>query len=477
MVRGSFGLGAVAAASVKGAVALTLHDGGTAAAAPEGSAYYWPTARGPNGLSPHARGAYDGKQAYGVSPYVGPTDLSSSLLWEWHHPDGRYHTVTLGVLIDDRKNIYLASDDSIRKFSADGQELWRYVPPDRGTISQVPSLMDGAVYGTSRPNSVFALNMSSGDELWVKRTGSIGSDTGFVGAFDGKVLAYTDVRNEFGGEFPCKNIGSIAVRAFRASDGGSLWTYTPDEGLWNWFPNFAGDGTVGFQDHTGRAYRVRLDTGEVIWKAGGVPGTFTDGSAIIGPDGVLYAVGTLEKLSMYCPGTVTAYRWSDGEQIWQNRVPMPPNIFPAVGRLSGADGPFTVVQAIGLQCALSPNDVYAFDAATGNLTWKWTGPYNSKPGCAGDMEGLATRQGLQIRAVCLPNPWSAPTIDPNGRIFLGDQDGKFYAIRNSDGDKHIDWRTEVSKYDTLSAFGSPGSAHAPGMTAIASCDGLFVFGS
>merc|ERR1719188_1189517 len=91
------------------------------------SGHWWPDASGQRGTD-----------------YEGPTDLADSVIWGWHHPNGIYNTMPVGgPVIDHDQNIYLGSDDAIRKFSPSGDLLWIYGP--RGQLAAQPSL---AITGT-----------------------------------------------------------------------------------------------------------------------------------------------------------------------------------------------------------------------------------------------------------------------------------------------------------------------------------------
>lgn len=43
------------------------------------------------------------------------------------------------------------------------------------------------------------------------------------------------------------------------------------------------------------------------------------------------------------------------------------------------------------------------------------------------------------RVMCLPNGWSAPTITADGTVFLGNEEGPFFALRDADGDGREPW--------------------------------------
>merc|ERR1719382_1781108 len=71
--------------------------------------------------------------------YSGVKDLTESVSWGWHHPTGLYGTIPVGgPLIDKDTNIYLGTDDAIRKFDVAGNLLWTYAP--RGQLAAAPTL-------------------------------------------------------------------------------------------------------------------------------------------------------------------------------------------------------------------------------------------------------------------------------------------------------------------------------------------------
>jgi outer membrane protein assembly factor BamB len=281
------------------------------------------------------------------------------------------------------------------------------------------------------------------------------------------------------------------VTGFNASDGRVLWQYRPEAPLWNFHASFAGDGTFMFQDYEGRAYRCHVSNGTEVWKKGGAVGSWTDGSAILGPNRVVYSVqngGNDPGHAFYSmgysgPGEVVARSLDDGELLWKASVPHPPNNSPAIGRLYGHEG-LSLVQPIGdpVQGAFGAagvHSVYAFDAETGKLQWKFEGPRQTIPGITtGDLNPIAAveRALNGERAVVLPNPWSAPTIDGNGTVFVGSSLGPLYALRDANGDGIVEGDAEVSKLETDTTFsGSMSPAFAPGMLVAASSDQLYVF--
>ena len=177
----------------------------------------------------------------------------------------------------------------------------------------------------------------------------------------------------------------------------------------------------------------------------------------------------------HAPGTLTAFDL-EGNQKWQVTTPRPPNNAPGVGKIVGWDG-LSVVMPICQQVVIgSTCDVHAYDANTGGLRWSFNGPTQTGLYQAGDFEGTFERVLSGVRPACLPNGWSAPSIAADGTVFIGNEEGPVYALRDVDADGRVQGEDEVSFYDTKAAFsGTATPAIAPNMLAVASCDTLFVF--
>jgi outer membrane protein assembly factor BamB len=179
------------------------------------------------------------------------------------------------------------------------------------------------------------------------------------------------------------------------------------------------------------------------------------------------------------PGYVTAYRLEDGKQLWEATVPRAPNNIGAVGRLAAHTG-LSYVQPIGQQLHKGyPTDVYALDAETGKVQWIFKGPAQKRKLQAGDSNLKAQGQRHfigHVRTVTLPNPWSAPTIDGDGTVFIGSEEGGFYSLRDTNLDGQVDGSEEVSVLETAACFsGSASAAIAPGMVVATNIDTMYVF--
>ena len=351
--------------------------------------YHWSSGRGnfPN---------------YGVAKHAAPFDLSARFAWNWSHPLGRFHTLTYGSVIDQLSNVYLSGADGVRKFDPSGKLLWEYasLPAE---MMDAPSLLNGMIYGSDTHGNVVALNMEDGKLGWKTQVSSeICQDNGFTMAKDGVVLAASDCR-----EPSPQGSANHLVKALNASTGKQLWTYAPDTAIWNFLPLFVDKGDFVFQDMTGKAYRLDLHTGQVIWKSGGKNGTWTDGGAAVG-NGMVFTVNNNHPPDYqppdaqfangeYNPGTLSAYNLSTGALVWQEVTPRPPNNAPAVGKVKNLPG-MSVVMPLCQQVRQGAScDVHVYDADTGDLRWVFHGPAQKGLVQAGDLEGLVERTFLGQR--------------------------------------------------------------------------------
>lgn len=423
--------------------------------------YAWPTGRGPI----HHLGA---STEHGIFNLSKPS-------WIWHDPQGEWSSIPTGVAIDNERNIYLSLADGIRKFTRDGEQLWSYERPASSrdeAMNNAFSLWNGAVHGISTKGRAFAVDMEDGMERWsTKFSEGCSGNYGQVVAHDGVMIVAGNV----------KNVGSAGMAdttlfGLNATTGNVMWTFEPEVPVWNFAASFADDGTFVFQDLEGRAHRNRVDDGKLLWKAGGVPGTWTDGQALLGSNRIVYSVSVLPFQKKEAPGIVFARKLDDGSLLWNQSVPTPPNNQPSVGRLAGKSG-LSLVQPIGQQVKQGERvDVHVFDATTGERQWVFEGPTQQGPMVAGDVEGIPARLVKGIQPITAPNPWGPATIDGDGNVLLGSETGHFFALRDLDKDGKISGDQEVSVFNTGAAFvGSSAPALARGTLAFASINQLFVY--
>jgi len=118
--------------------------------------FYWASAGGRHGR-------------FGSSVFNGPTDFNNNISWAWHHPNGVHNTIPVGgPLIDDQMNIYVASDDAVRKFDTLGSLLWTYGP--RGQMASAPCL-SMVIDGTLNASVRHAMRRANGRESKLLKIG------------------------------------------------------------------------------------------------------------------------------------------------------------------------------------------------------------------------------------------------------------------------------------------------------------------
>lgn len=407
----------------------------------------------------------------GVSPYTANVDLSKGPSWTWMSGG---HTMGYGSTMDNELNVYFTAIDGIRKFGPNGELLWQHITlPDN--VYNTASLANGAVYAEDSSGHAFALDMATGNTIW--RTQVTSSTNGAhppmqLDMFLTTPNGFTNVNDGIMVIDSHRDMASHHAFGLNATDGSMLWSFKASNPFWSFGASFPGDGSVVFQDYTGVAYCLGARDGKLIWKSDDNGDSFALGTANIGPDGSVYTVeNNAMSFSENTEGRLTKRRLSDGEVMWQVTTPHPPNNQPLVGH-------GLVIQGMGSpQQRNATTYVYAYDEETGDVKWVFNGPAQQTKQQAGDEEMGFIRfmNGLPYQ-FCLPTPWSSPSFGDDGTVYIGNQAGGFYSLRDTDGDGVVSWPEEVSVYNTAFGFaGSSSPAIAPGMVAIASCDGLAVF--
>lgn len=429
------------------------------------NSYYWPSARGKVG-------------SYGVSEYRAPKNFKDDLAWSWHHELGRFHTVLFGTAVDDKSNIYLTCAEGLRKFSPNGDLVWEYKrgAPGytlQGEITTSASLFDGMMYSSTTECELFAVDMATGAEVWkTKVSENCGGDSGFTSVDDSVVISAGDASTD--------NL-KWTVKGFSAQNGSQLWSFGTEGPTWTFSPNFAGDGTFTFQDAEGRVYRNRVRDGGRVWVSGGNKDSWTDGQSLLGSNGIVYAVGnragvTSETMDKDTHGNFCAYAFADGKQLWCAETPRPPNGVASLGAVAGHDGSVAVLP-IGRQVEQgAPTDVIAYDARTGRQVWIFDGPTQQGIYQRAEVEGYLERKAAGVRAMTLPHPWSAPTIDSDGTVIIGSEEGQLFALRDENSDGVVSGAGEVGSFDALACFhGDSSPAITPDLMAVSTTDTLYVF--
>ncbi|CAE7626970.1 SHOC2, partial [Symbiodinium pilosum] len=191
-----------------------------------------------------------------------PSDISNpSWVWENELDEQIRHS----PLIDDKKNIYVAGTQRLRKFSPDGKLLWLFVQDEKSNTS--PTMGNGVIYFRvgqgSGINRVYALSMESGEVLF--NTTIAGFDYGP----DSQSLLLAGGRLFLPALARALQGGCDSVIAVNSSNGEQLWSYTTDKVMWNFSPSTPDGGkSLTFSSTCGVFHKLNAEDGQLIFKTG-----------------------------------------------------------------------------------------------------------------------------------------------------------------------------------------------------------------
>ncbi len=306
--------------------------------------------------------------------------------------------------LDLQGNIYIGDESgTFRSITPNGHERWKFQAGD--AVYSSAAINRDQVYFASLDSNVYCLD-TAGKRRWSLYLGDEIYSTSAIGA-DGTIYIGTDK-------------GTLAAIA---PNGKKKWSFkTGDE--------IAGSPTIGL---TGLIYITSdsvycLDAkGRKHWAYGAPEGDYFYASAVVDDKGIVY-VGNTDGY-LYCIGP-------DGRQQWRTPAPEGDEIRPEVivspdsAFYFGTDGyylcrktpggtPTIVYEAIDIVIATAaasdkgtvyflPDDgtLYAL-ASNGRLLW-------SREVASGDKDVYYS---------------SAPTIGPDGTVYVGSWDGGLYAFR------------------------------------------------
>lgn len=417
----------------------------------------------------------------GASSYVAPA--LGTPAWTFEEADSGVISAT--PLIDENRSVYLTSRSGrVYKFDLHGNLLWRYQAHGSLSLSltmlpSVSAILDGMIFNALVDGTVFALDIATGKERWARKVAvNIGADSFSMTAGDGLLLVPCNTPVDpipmFG--------GNTHIIALSTADGSELWTYKPVNSVYNLMASMVNSSIV-FEDSLGGLYHLSMNGTELWRRDPPAHAASTTGGAMLGPDGIIYASGNyMEGTTQF--GLVSAYRLEDGENIWRKKVDLVTNSGPAVGFLgkklgivlgigSNPDMPspgpelqfLTPLFSSQLNTGPKPNRALALDAVTGEVLWDYAFPV---------WHGAAAGDTFPFH-ICLPDAFANAAIGGDGTAYVFGESGRAYAILDKDADGTIsEANGEVSFFDAKNAFqASP--AIAPGMIAIAPCNGLAVF--
>jgi outer membrane protein assembly factor BamB len=285
------------------------------------------------------------------------------------------------------------------------QLKWKSIPmgSDLGNnLESSPAVVNGVVYVASDSNgSVYALNASTGAQLWSFATGAdllaspaVANGVVYVEQYDGSNLYALDAST--GAQLWSDNIGSSlssptvvngvvyigggdALYALNASTGAVLWSYATGGPVWSSPAVVNGVVYVGSWDQN--VYALNASTGAKLW-------SYATGARVISSpavaNGEVY-IGSLD-LNVYALNASTGAKlWSyaTGGGVWSS-----PAVVNGVVYVGSFDG-----------------NMYALNASTGAKLWSYAAGGDSSPAVA------------------------------NGVVYVGSDDNNMYALNASTGAK------------------------------------------
>jgi len=357
--------------------------------------------------SAHAQSTFHGNTARtGAYDASGPT-RSAEVEWKFATggPIITSPAVADGVVYIASLSGYLYAVDQ-----ETGAEKWKF--KSRMPIASSPAVQDGAVYFVSSTGALAAIDAATGQAKWV-----------FAAEYERK--------------FEAKNLHGYPSAAQTIPDAWDIFTSSPA----------VTNGKVYFGSGDGNVYAVDAGTGVLQWK-------FPTG-------GVVHSSPAVESKTVYI-GSWDSYLYAidaeTGQQRWSFKSGEDPAIHNQVGFQSSpavADG--TVY--IGCRDA----HVYAIDAATGRKRWDYPTSKSwviGTPAVRGGVVYVGTSDSARFMALDAKTGRLRFNFDAKAYMFssaalagdlayVGDHNGRLYAIRLDTGDLAWEFQTDASKSDPL----------------------------
>jgi len=280
-----------------------------------------------------------------------------------------------------------------------GNELWRFSAGD--VVFGSPTLdSSGNIYFGALNGRVYSID-DDGNERWSAQTGdwvesstalSPDESTIYVGSWDNSLYAID------------------------SASGVVKWTFATGSLIFS-SPAVAEDGTVYFGGADGFVYGLSPD-GISLWET--LIGGEVDASIAVGPNGNLYAATS--------EGVVLSLDRDSGEEIWSFQVPVEPGAEARDIKISSScalDGEG------GIYFGCNNHFFYALNTDDGSLKWKYEmgGEIEASPTFGidgnvlvssrdGSIYALTRLGGLVWKTDIGPNFYTAAVVDEIGRIYV-----------------------------------------------------------
>lgn len=329
-----------------------------------------------------------------------------------------------------------------------------------GPIVSSPAVADGVVYITSLDSHLYAIDEETGKEKWnFKSRMPIASSPAVAGGLiyfvsSSGALAAIDretgkprwvFATEFERKFEAKNLHGYPSASQTIPDAWDLFTSSP--AVVNGAVYFgSGDGNVYAVDATSGLLQWKFSTGGVVHASPAVAG----GTVFIGSwDSVLYALDA-----------------ETGLQKWSFKAGDDPVIHNQVGFQSS---PAVVGGTVYVGCRDA--HVYAIDASTGRKKWDYPTSKSWVVGTPAVRDGVVyvgTSDSARFMALDAKTGRLRFNFDAKAYMFssaalagelayVGDHNGKLYAIDAATGKLAWEFQTEASKTDRMKVLNPDGS--------------------
>ncbi len=336
----------------------------------------------------------------------------------------------------------------------------RWIFKAGGPIVTSPAVADGVVYIASLDGHLYAVDAESGKEKWnFKSRFPVASSPAVAGGLlyfvsSGGALVALDLATgkpkwvlgtEYERKFEAKNLHGYPSPAQTIPDAWDLFTSSPAVAHGRVYFG-SGDGGVYAVDSLTGLLQWKFATGDVVHSSPAV----VDGTVFIGSwDSTLYAIDA-----------------ETGEQKWAFKAGQDPAIHNQVGFQSSpavADG----VVYVGCRDA----HVYALDAVTGRKKWDYPTSKSWVIGTPAVHDGIVyvgTSDSARFMALDAKTGRLRFNFDAKAYMFssaalagdlayVGDHNGKLYAVDVKTGKAAWEFQTEASKQDPLKVLNPDGS--------------------
>jgi len=329
-----------------------------------------------------------------------------------------------------------------------------------GPVVTSPAVADGVVYIASLDGHLYAVDQETGKEKWnfksrmpIASSPALSADTVFFVSSAGALAAIDLVTGkpkwvfaaEFERKFEAKNLHGYPSPAQTIPDAWDIFTSSPA----------VADGKVYFGSGDGNVYAVDAKTGVLQWK--------------FPTQDVVHSSPAVVNRTVYIgswDSRLYAIDAETGQEKWSFKSGEDPVIHNQVGFQSS---PAVVDGTIYVGCRDA--HLYALDAATGRKRWDYPTSKSwviGTPAVRDGMVYVGTSDSARFMGLDAKTGRLRFNFDAKGYMFssaalagdlayVGDHNGKLYAVDTKTGKPAWEFQTEASKKDPMKVMNADGS--------------------